>query len=197
MASTDTFKLKHEELTEEMLDAFLRNRDEMIGLIHEIAKELDEVHKNVKITKVVTGSTGIAGTILCITGFALAIPTAGLSMFLTIGGGALAAASGTAHLGSDITERLITKSRLEKFNELCQADEANVLKLNDFLQKENEKLQNEIGEHTLRQITSSICGEVSSFTNLTCSIVRITQAATLTIDTIKIIGLASAALSKD
>jgi len=189
--------LKHEELTEEMLDAFLRNRDEMIGLIHEIAKELDEVHKNVKITKVVTGSTGIAGTILCITGFALAIPTAGLSMFLTIGGGALAATSGTVHLGSDITERLITKSRLEKFNELCQADEANVLKLNDFLQKENEKLQNEIGEHTLRQITSSICGEVSSFTNLTCSIVRITQAATLTIDTIKIIGVASAALSKD
>jgi len=200
MASTDSLELKHEEPPEEdikqRLDAFLRNREEMIQLIHEIAKELDEVHKNVKITKVVTGSTGIAGSILFLTGLALAIPTAGLSMFLTVGGGVLAAASGTAHLGSEITERLITKSRLEKFDKLCQSDEANVLKLNEFLQKENENLQNTIGEHTVRQITSSICGEISSLSNLTCSIVRISQAATLTVNTIKIIGAASAVLSK-
>jgi hypothetical protein len=188
---------QQKENIRKIFDDFLQNRAEMIRLIDEIAKELDEVHKNVKITKVVTGSTGIAGTILCLTGLVLAIPTAGLSMFLTIGGGALAAASGTAHLGSDIAEHVITKSRLNKFDELCQADEANVLKLHDFLEEENEKLQNSIGEHTLRETATSIVGEIASFSNLTCSIIRVSQAATLTINTIKMIGVASTVLSKD
>lgn len=180
-----------------ILDNFFQNRELMIRLITEYADELDEVHKNVKITKVVTGSTGIAGTILCITGLALAIPTAGLSMFLTIGGGFLAATSGTAHLGSDITEHLITKNRLGKFNELCQADEANFTKLQDYLEKEAEKLQHIATERIVRGTASSAAGELSSISSLTCSILRISQAATLTVDTIRIIGVAGIVLSKD
>jgi hypothetical protein len=201
MTTEDSSKDKHGEQTTEnirqQLDAFLQNRVELVLLMQEYANELDEVHKNVKITKVVTGSTGIVGTILCVTGLVLAIPTAGVSMLLTVGGGALAAASGTAHLGSDITERLITKSRLDKLNELCQADEANILTLDGFLKRESEQLKNAIGESTVRETTSSVLGEISSFSNLTCSIVRISQAATLTVNTIKFIGIASVALSKD
>ncbi|CAF1461351.1 unnamed protein product [Rotaria sp. Silwood1] len=186
---------QHYEQILTMLDDFFQNRAEMIRLIEESANELDEVHKNVKITKVVTGSTGIAGTVLCLTGFALAIPTAGLSILLTIGGSALAAASGTAYLGSDIAEHILTKSHLKKLDELCQADEANVLKLNDYLKKENEKLQkNSTNEYTLRETASSILGEITSLSNLTCSIVRISQAATLTVNSVKFIGAASAIL---
>jgi hypothetical protein len=201
MTTEDSSKDKHGEQTTEnirqQLDAFLQNRVELVLLMQEYANELDEVHKNVKITKVVTGSTGIVGTILCVTGLVLAIPTAGVSMLLTVGGGALAAASGTAHLGSDITERLITKSRLDKLNELCQADEANILTLDGFLKRESEQLKNAIGESTVRETTSSVLGEISSFSNLTCSIVRISQATTLTVNTIKFIGIASVVLSKD
>jgi hypothetical protein len=201
MTTEDSSKDEHgEQATQnirQQLDGFLQNRVELVRLMQEYANELDEVHKNVKITKVVTGSTGIVGTILCVTGLVLAIPTAGVSMLLTVGGGALAAASGTAHLGSDITERLITKSRIDKLNELCQADEANILTLDGFLKREAEQLKNAIGESTVRETTSSVLGEISSFSNLTCSIVRISQAATLTVNTIKFIGIASVVLSKD
>jgi hypothetical protein len=201
MSAGDSFNGEHEQQSQEdfrkMMDAFLQNRAVMIQQLKDFADELNEVHKNVKITKVVTGSTGIAGTILCITGLALAIPTAGLSIFLTIGGGTLAALSGTAHLGSDIAEKLITKARLDKFNELCQADEANVLKLNDHLERENEKLQNTFNEHTSLGTALSAYGEVTTIGNLTCSIVRISQAATLTVNTIKMVGIATAALSKE
>jgi hypothetical protein len=184
------------ETDKKMLDDFFQNRELMIRSITEIANELDEVHKNVKITKVVTGSAGIAGTILCIIGLALAVPTAGVSIALTLSGGILAATSGAAHLGSDITEHLITKNRLNKFNELCQTDEANVLKLQNFLQKENEKLQNNTTESIVRGTLSSVAEEISIIGGLTCSIVRISQAATLTVDTIKIIGTVGIVLSK-
>jgi len=201
MSAGNSFNGEHEQQSQEdfrkTIDAFVQNRAVMIQQLKDFADELNEVHKNVKITKVVTGSTGIAGTILCITGLALAIPTAGLSIFLTIGGGILAALSGTAHLGSDIAENLITKARLNKFNELCQADEANVLKLNDHLKRENEKLQNTFSEHISLGTALSVYGEVTTIGNLTCSIVRISQAATLTVNTIKMVGIATAALSKE
>ncbi|CAF0735015.1 unnamed protein product [Rotaria sordida] len=71
---------------------FFRNRTEIIHLIEESANEFYEIHKSVKITKVVTGSTGTAGTLLCLTGLTLAIPTDSLSIFLTIDGSTLAAA---------------------------------------------------------------------------------------------------------
>ncbi|CAF0978120.1 unnamed protein product [Rotaria sordida] len=94
----------------------------MIHLIEESANELYEIHKSVKITKVVTGSTGIAGTLLCLTGLTLAIPTASLSIFLTIDGSTLAAADCTASLGSDITEHILTKLHLKKLKKFCQTD---------------------------------------------------------------------------
>lgn len=196
MAQTNLSLEEQDNIAKEKFNAFLQSREEIISTLKEIADGLDEVHKNVKITKVVTGSTGIAGTILCVSGLIFAIPTGGLSLFLTVSGGALAAASGTAHLGSDIAERIITKSRLEKLDKLSQVDEANVLACNSFLQKATEKLQNGIGKHTGQQISSSIVGELTSVSNFTCSIVRISQAATLTVNTVKFIGTASAVLSK-
>ncbi|CAF3597160.1 unnamed protein product [Rotaria sordida] len=95
----------------------------MIHLIEELANEFYEIHKSVEITKVVTGSTGTAGTLLCLTGLTLAISTASLSIFLTIGGSTLAAADCTASLDSDITEHILTKLHLKKLNKLCQTDE--------------------------------------------------------------------------
>jgi len=152
----------------------------------------------VKISKVVTGSTGIVGTLICVTGLVLAIPTAGLSMFLSIGGGVLAAASSTAHLGSDIVESLFKKSYLDKLDKLCQADEASVAKLSDHLKNANERIQkNFMDENTLRETASSAFGELLSLSNLTCSIIRVSQAATLTVNSVKFIGVTSAVLGKD
>ncbi|CAF4171766.1 unnamed protein product, partial [Rotaria magnacalcarata] len=108
----------------------------------ETAKTLDDQNKSVNITKVVTGSTEIAGTIISIAGIALAIPTLGMSLPFANGGAALAATSGVAHLGSDITNRILTKSHLTKLDALCQADESNLLKLADYLKQTIKDIQN-------------------------------------------------------
>ncbi|CAF4941159.1 unnamed protein product, partial [Rotaria sp. Silwood2] len=62
------------ENLQNLLSDFLDKREKAISSIIEIANKLDEHHSNVNITKVVTSSTGIVGTILSIAGLALAIP---------------------------------------------------------------------------------------------------------------------------
>lgn len=184
---------EHEDQSHEdikiMLRNFLENRAKMIRIIAKTADILDEVHKNLKITKAITSSSGIIGTVPCEGGLVLAIPTAGVSVFISTGGGVLAVASGTAHLGSDIAECCLTKSHMNKLNKLCHADEANILKLKNYLKRENEIIQNNfINENTLRESSSNVAEELSSLGNLTCSIIRVSQAATLTVNSIRFIG---------
>ncbi len=179
-----------------ILDDLFQNRELMINLISEIAHELDEVHKNVKITKVVTGSTGIAGTVLCIMGFILAIPTAGASLSLSVGGSILAATSGAVHLGSDIAEHVITKDRLKQLRQFCETDEANVVKLQNHLEKCNEMLKKTDTPGVVIGTTASTVGEITNISNLICSVVRVSQAATLTVNAVRIIGTTTAILSK-
>ncbi len=137
-----------------MLNDFLNKRKEVICCLRETAEELDEHYKNIKITKVVTGSTGIVGTILGLTGLALAIPTGGISLALTVGGGALAATSGIAHLGSDIAKHILTKSHLKKLDELCQADEQNIFKLADYLEEIIRDIQEHPSENKAKRKTA-------------------------------------------
>ncbi|CAF1305408.1 unnamed protein product [Rotaria sp. Silwood1] len=179
---------------ENLLADFLDKREQAISSIIEIANKIDENHKNVNITKVVTSSSGIAGTVLGIAGLALAIPTGGISTLLTIGGIGLAVTSGAAHLGSDITEHFLTESNLKKLDEICQADETNIFRLADYLEimvhdikKNNSSFDNKID----LRIASSIIQGVSSLTNLTCSIIRITQATCLSIRTVPFTSVAS------
>ncbi|CAF1081652.1 unnamed protein product [Rotaria sp. Silwood1] len=183
---------------ENLLADFLDKREQAISSIIEIANKIDENHKNVNITKVVTSSSGIAGTVLGIAGLALAIPTGGISTLLTIGGIGLAVTSGAAHLGSDITEHFLTESNLKKLDEICQADETNIFRLADYLEimvhdikKNNSSFDNKID----LRIASSIIQGVSSLTNLTCSIIRITRATCLSIRTVPFTSVASLRLA--
>ncbi|CAF2982781.1 unnamed protein product [Rotaria sp. Silwood2] len=178
-----------------LLSDFLDKREKAISSIIEIANKLDEHRSNVNITKVVTSSTGIVGTILSIAGLALAIPSGGLSTVLTVGGIGLAVTSGAAHAGSDITERILARSHLKTLDEICQADESNIFRLADYLEIMKDDIQRSFsdGKIDLRRANSIIQG-VSSLTNLTCSIIRITQATCLSIRTIPFVGATSVAL---
>ncbi|CAF4139879.1 unnamed protein product [Rotaria magnacalcarata] len=178
---------------ENILSDFLDNRKEIISAIMETAKTLDDQNKSVNITKVVTGSTGIAGTIISIAGIALAIPTLGMSLPFANGGTALAATSGAAHLGSDITNRILTKSHLTKLDALCQADESNLLKLADYLKQTIKDIQNNsFDDKTDFRTAGSIVEGIAGVANLTFSIIRVTQTASMSIRTVQIAGTASA-----
>ncbi|CAF3384036.1 unnamed protein product [Rotaria socialis] len=180
---------------EKILSDFLDNRKEIISAIMETAKRLDDQNKSVNITKVVTGSTGIAGTIISVAGIVLAIPTLGMSLPFAIGGAALAATSGAAHLGSDITNRILTKSHLTKLDALCQADESNLLKLADYLKQMIKDIQNnQFDDKTDFRTAGSVVEGIAGVANLTCSIIRVTQAASVSIRTVQIAGAASAVM---
>ncbi|CAF4322379.1 unnamed protein product [Rotaria socialis] len=182
---------------EKILSDFLDNRKEIISAIMETAKRLDDQNKSVNITKVVTGSTGIAGTIISVAGIVLAIPTLGMSLPFAIGGAALAATSGAAHLGSDITNRILTKSHLTKLDALCQADESNLLKLADYLKQMIKDIQNnQFDDKTDFRTAGSVVEGIAGVANLTCSIIRVTQAASVSIRTVQIAGAASAVMGK-
>ncbi|CAF3274673.1 unnamed protein product [Rotaria socialis] len=180
---------------EKILSDFLDNRKEIISAIMETAKRLDDQNKSVNITKVVTGSTGIAGTIISVAGIVLAIPTLGMSLPFAIGGAALAATSGAAHLGSDITNRILTKSHLTKLDALCQADESNLLKLADYLKQMIKDIQNnQFDDKTDFRTAGSVVEGIAGVANLTCSIIRVTQTASVSIRTVQIAGAASAVM---
>ncbi|CAF2977028.1 unnamed protein product [Rotaria sp. Silwood2] len=180
----------------EIIKKFIQGRRELVLRIIQIADKLDQHHRNVKITKVVTNSTGIFGGLIALGSVLLAVPTAGLSLTAFVGGGILATASTIAHVGSDIVEYVLSRSNLDDLNMLCKADETNFLQLNRYVNEQIDRLQNEnSSETTISSTTSTIAAQLTTV-NLACSIVRVTQGATLTVRTIRVIGRASIFLSK-
>ncbi|CAF1304934.1 unnamed protein product [Adineta steineri] len=179
----------------EIIEQFIQGRREVIARIIQIADKLDEHHRNVKITKVVTGSTGIFGSVVAVGSLLLAVPTGGLSVVAFIGGGLLGAASTIAHVGSGITENILTRISLKDLQAICQIDERNFIRLNDFLTEQIRILQNENPfPRAVHSKTFVITAPLSSI-NLVCSVLRVTQGAKLTVKTIRNIGRASIVLN--
>ncbi|CAF4057035.1 unnamed protein product, partial [Rotaria sp. Silwood1] len=102
----------------EIIKKFIQGRRELVLQIIQIADKLDQHHRNVKITKVVTGSTGIFGGLIALGGVLLAVPTAGLSLTAFLGGSVLATASTIAHIGSDIVECVLSRANLDDLNRI-------------------------------------------------------------------------------
>jgi hypothetical protein len=186
-----------QEEPNKLLQNFIQHRIQLIQFIIETADKLDEHHKNIKIAKVVTGSTAIGGTLISLAGLAFALPTGGLSLGVFLCGGILAATSTTAHVGSDAVEHFLTKSHKNNLQMLSATDEQNIFRVQDYLRDQNEKLQKErLNENTLRGTASSLAAEAANIANLACSIVRVAKGATLAVKTIRLVGTASAIFSK-
>jgi hypothetical protein len=180
------------------LKSFVTSRRKLIRFLYQAADELDKHHKNVKITKVVTGSTGIVGTVVSIAGIIFAVPTGGLSMILTIGGATLAATSGVAHLGSDAAKHFLTQSYIDKLDKLSHADETKFLKLTRDAVESIENLRNTSVDGNISCKTKlDIFNELSSLANLGCSIIRVTRVASTTARSIRVFSAASVVLGKN
>jgi len=185
-----------EEL-ETIIQDFRDIRKKMVFIFNESADKVDKHHKNVKITKIVVDGTGIIGTTVSIIGLALVLPTGGLSMIMVAGGGALAIASGATHLGSDITEHILTKSHIEKLAQLCLADEANILRLNGYLKKVAADLKTSDPDCIMDCATGfRILNVISGTARLTCSVVRVTRVASSTFKVVRVLGHVSYVLGK-
>jgi hypothetical protein len=189
-------QLQQEDLLN-LLYTFIISRQNLVRFLYKAATEIDGHNKNVIITKIVTGSTATAGTIISLIGLALAVPTGGLSAVMTIGGTALALTSETAYLGSNVVKYFINQSYIDDLDKLSQADEKNVFKLANYLPKRVEELRN----NTFNSKVS--CGtkldtvpEITSLANLGCSIIRITRVASKAARSIRVFRFASTALGE-
>ena len=171
------------------INTFIQGRRELIVRIVTIADKLDQHHRNVKITKVVTGSTGILGGLIALGGIVLAIPTGGFSLVAVFGGSILGSASTITHVGTDVVEGLLTRANLNDLNVACRTDEANILSLKEDLNRLS-------ATQSESPSTISVVAAQLTTINVACSIVRITQRATLSVRTVRMIGGASIFLSK-
>jgi hypothetical protein len=176
---------------------YKRGREELVDFLYEAADKLDGHHKNVKITKVVTGSTAIVGTVTGLIGLAFAIPTGGISLVVTVGGSVLAAISGATQLGSDIVKHILDQSYINKLAELSRMDEENWSTLNNYLERYDEEFRNNVPNNNISCETGlDIFKELSSLTNLGCSIIRVTRVASTAARSIQVLGTVSAVLGE-
>ncbi|KAB0338300.1 hypothetical protein FD755_025284 [Muntiacus reevesi] len=104
-----------EKLTKEQLDRrrFLikfpqvkRQLEEFICKFHELADEVDKVHKGCTISNLMAHSAGAVSSILTIVGLALAPVTAGASVVLLATGIGLGAAAAVTHVSTSIIEHV-------------------------------------------------------------------------------------------
>ncbi|XP_065794884.1 apolipoprotein L3-like [Muntiacus reevesi] len=118
-------------LTKEQLDRrrFLikfprvkRQLEEFIGKFHELADEVDKVHKGCTISNLMAHSTGAVSSILTIVGLALAPVTAGASVVLLATGIGLGAAAAVTHVSTSIIEHVKKSSAETEASHMMSSD---------------------------------------------------------------------------
>ncbi|XP_034858064.1 apolipoprotein L3-like [Mirounga leonina] len=96
--------------------------EERIRKLHELADEVDRVHKNCTISNIVAGTTGATSGLLSILGLGLAPFTAGTSLVLSAVGAGLGAASAVAQVSTSIVEYSIESSAKAQASHLTSTD---------------------------------------------------------------------------
>jgi len=182
---------------ERMSHTFIEGRENLIHFLNSAATKLDRHHKNVKIAKVVTDYSGISSTIISLVGLGLAIPTGGLSLTLAIFGGLGAAASGAAHLSSDVVEYILNEFYINDLQRLSQVDERNLMELIRRLEIYVANLPyNLIQNNMPAEIIRDLSREILSVTGLGFSVVRVTGIASTAFRSVEVFSAASAFLGE-
>lgn len=181
----------------------------LIGLIQHIEGE----EKKFRIGNIIYSSTGIISAILTITGFALAVPTAGAALGLTIAGTAMGVASGIAG-GTHVAVKAIgLKDIGKKASELLKEDEKqfeelkrSIADINHLIHTVNSRVR-DVGSNQIAYGLGQISGSIGRLTfdvvDIALDFARVggyviapIVAITSVIDAINI-GYSAKALSKD
>lgn len=129
--------------------------EEHIRELHALAEEVDKVHRDCTISKVVASSTGVVSGILTIVGLALAPVTAGASLALLGTGIGLGVAASVTNVSSSIVEHSKNVSAKAKASRLVSAaikEEEVVLKV---LRSSAPKIAS-VAEKCIRSLTNLV-----------------------------------------
>ncbi|XP_008703830.2 apolipoprotein L3-like isoform X2 [Ursus americanus] len=96
--------------------------EERIRKLRELADDVDRLHKNCTISKIVAGSAGAASGILTILGLGLAPITAGASLTLLATGAGLGAAAAVTEVSTSIVEYSSESSAKAQASQLTSAE---------------------------------------------------------------------------
>ena len=99
------------------IDEYKTFSEKILQEMREIADHLDEVARDVGISKIVGGVAGVAGGVLCIVGIALAPFTLGASAIVSAVGISVGLAGGLTSTGAAIAEAVYDKTDKDKFRE--------------------------------------------------------------------------------
>jgi hypothetical protein len=122
-----------------LISEWKKNRENLIKKLKSNIIKLNEVQKNVDISKLVGNSTAIIGTTMAIIGAILTPFTFGASLGLTISGGSLSAAGSLTSAGSHLANFCISKSELKIAQDMLNEDKRLLLEIQDILRDANFK----------------------------------------------------------
>ena len=123
-----------QRFTEELKRATDKRRP-TLATLRDLANELDSVKKDVDIAKKTGSSAAVAGGAMAITGGILSVFTFGLASPLIAAGVATAVAGGVAAGGAEIVEAVISKDKMEKAQEVLNADKDAMTRVDDHYAK--------------------------------------------------------------
>ncbi|KAL0483500.1 hypothetical protein AKO1_014529 [Acrasis kona] len=107
---------------ENVVKEWFDNLNDLIPELLSLADTLDVHHRNVKIAHISGTSASLVGTALVVGGFVGSFFTFGLSLGLSIAGGAMGIAGAATSAGASVTEWGIIRSELKKIQNKLNAD---------------------------------------------------------------------------
>lgn len=152
---------------------------ELQTICNDLIRELEGFRKNANIATVSGIGTLFMGSILGIVGFVLSPITAGVSLGLSIGGGALMASGGTIITGAKVNEKIQNREPMRKLIRYQNCYQERLKRLQSVLAKLNEDL--ETLEKLSQELFFSQNADVSDFSHIQSlpGIVRGTQGVAM------------------
>ena len=130
-------------------------RTETITTLRNILEKLQQMNRDVRISRIAGASTSIFGGIVAVVGFGLIPVTFGGSLALTIVGAAIGVAGGTTSAVATVTDIVKAKVCTKKAQEVIKADQEKTAEINDILEeiaREIERMQCESHSYSATKI---------------------------------------------
>ncbi|KAL0481507.1 hypothetical protein AKO1_011260 [Acrasis kona] len=127
-----TFDEDYENL-QQLVKRWYNNLVELIPELENIATKLDKHHRNTKIAQVSGTSASLLGTALIVGGFIGSFFTFGVSLGLSIAGGAVSVAGTMTAVGASLTEWSIMEVSLKRTQKKINADRRLCNKINNCI----------------------------------------------------------------
>jgi len=123
-------------------------RTETITTLRNILEKLQQMNRDVRISRIAGASTSIFGGVVAVVGFGLIPVTFGASLALTIVGTAIGVAGGATSAGATIADMVKTRNGTKEAERVIKADQEQTEEINDILRLMARMIERIESEHS-------------------------------------------------